>query len=169
MNEMNYEIVTEMSGPIHTYKYLNRNDPNEEYTVIYSVEGTRWKYSLVTFKPENIPDAPEMIVDTSGRYFTNKEERRLIYLPRSIDKWEIEFYSCKKKYNLYPCKAYLKNAGVVNLNEEFKNSTSMELELYLRVGQSIIGKGPRNSAYFWDIPDVDWWADFKEWCNEVLV
>ena len=56
--------------------------PNEEYIWI-TTSGTFKLYSLVTFKPANIDDAPLMVIDT----YRNKVT---IGLPRSVDEWEVK-------------------------------------------------------------------------------
>ena len=115
-----FEIVIDDSGDIVTYKYLNPNYrkhpgcPNslgEKYIQIYT-KGTRFLYSLVSFKPANIPGAPVMLVETTG-YKIN------FYLPQSVDEWEIRYYSITHPINPGEHVKYLKNAGVVNLNEYF--------------------------------------------------
>ena len=60
-----FNVVTEkLAGMPWTYEYCNMNGLNEKYIDIYT-KGTFWKYSFVTFKPANIPDAPTMVVDTN--------------------------------------------------------------------------------------------------------
>ena len=107
-----FEIVTWQEGTwkINSYKYLNTNDPDEQYIAIGAL-GTRC-HSQITFKAINISDAPVMVVDT---YYMAD-----IYLPRSVDDWEIKFYSTGEPRS-HPDldDKYLKNAGVVNLNEKF--------------------------------------------------
>ena len=140
-----FEDVFEVVDGVDTYKYLNLNDPDEKYTKIRCY-GTKFLYSHVTFRPHNIPDSPKMLV------YTYKGSRN-IFLPQSVDEWEIDYYSRPfHEPNIYV--KYLKNAGVINLNEYFRNCISMEFELELSIGQTIIGKGPRNSSYSWDIPSV---------------
>ena len=122
-----FEDVFEVVDGVDTYKYLNKNNPDEKYTDIHYV-GTFSLKSFVTLKPANIPDAPTMIVDTNGR--------GNIYLPQSVDEWEIKYYSrCFKKPSLTP--KYLKNAGVVNLNEFFGEHILDGLHLELSWGQCI--------------------------------
>ena len=107
-----FEIVTWQAGTwrVNSYKYLNTNDPDEQYIAIGAL-GTRW-HSQLTVQAVGIPNAPVMVVDT---YYMAS-----IYLPRSVDEWEIKFYSAGEP-RFYPDldDKYLKNAGVVNLNEKF--------------------------------------------------
>jgi hypothetical protein len=145
-----FEDVVEVVDGVDTYKYLNRNNLSEEYTLI-ETSGTHWLQSFVTFKPANIPDAPTMEVDTFS------DNHVYIYLPRSVDDWEIKYYSCEEEFNLYPCKAYLKNSGVVNLNEKFGGyiSQGCELDLMLSWGQCIWCPSGFPFSKIWYIPDVD--------------
>ena len=140
-------------GFYEKYKYRHLYNQSETYTVLWT-KGTRYFDSITTFKPVNIPDAPTMVVRTHNNAHMNKYDKIYFYLPQSVDEWIIKYYSSMGRLECNYSK-YLKNAGVVNLNEYFKNCISMELELHLSVGQTIVGKGPRNSAYSWDIPDVD--------------
>lgn len=85
-----------------------------------------------------------MLVDTSNPTY--------ICLTQSVDDWEIKYYS---RY-LYTCKPhtkYLKNAGVVNLNEYFGASISHDLKLELRTGQYIYPTD--NPDFKYTIPDAD--------------
>lgn len=109
---MSYEVVCTADGKYWSYKYRNVNDPNEKYTQIYT-DGSYNRYSLVTFEPANIPDAPKMSVNTTGA--------RYIYLPRCVDDWEIRYYYCYSDmdYGDHSRHKHLKYAGVVNLNEYF--------------------------------------------------
>ena len=96
------------------------------------------------FKPVNIPDAPVMLVDTSNPTY--------ICLTQSVDEWEIKYYSSPDSFS-QPDDKYLKNAGVVNLNEHFKGYIKDGLVLELSSGQFISQKfapWPR-----WSIPSVD--------------
>ena len=140
-------------GFYEKYKYRSLYNQSETYTLIYT-KGTRYCDSIVTFRPANIPDAPVMVVRTHNNAHSKKYDIIYFYLPQSVDDWEIKYYSSMGRLDCDYSK-YLKNAGIINLNEYFKNCISMELELHLSVGQTIVGKGPRNSAYSWDIPDVD--------------
>ena len=139
-----FEIVTdEVDGKPVTYTYFNQNDPNEKYIKIHT-SGTDWLKSFVTFKPANIKGAPVMIVDTNK--ITD------IKLPRSVDDWEIKVYSNFRDMSP-PYDKYLKNAGVVNLNEKFEKYIPDGLILELGWGQFISQKfapWPR-----WSIPSVD--------------
>jgi hypothetical protein len=92
------------------YKYCDINNPGVGYTTIY-VHCSR--YSLVTFTPANIPDSPLMIVQRDGGGVH-------VSLPRSVDEWEIKYYSCID---------HLKNAGVVNLKETFEEHIDKQLYL----------------------------------------
>ena len=71
--------------------------------------------------------------------------------------WEIKCYSCEEEFNLYPCKAYLKNSGVVNLNEKFGGyiSQGCELDLMLSWGQCIWCPSGFPFSKIWYIPNVD--------------
>ena len=99
-------------GGLHTCTYLNVNDPNERYIHLRSSHDI-WVCSLVTFRPANLPDAPTMVVDTS---YYKKE----IYLPHSIDEWEIKYYTSFWTHPCEPDPEYLDNAGVVNMKEVFR-------------------------------------------------
>jgi hypothetical protein len=139
-----FEIVVGANEYRKTYKYHNVNDPDEKYTRILTY-GTLWNYSLVTFKPANIPDAPEMVVDT-------KNGSKDIYLPQSVDVWDIKYYSHSSPMSS-PSHKYLKNAGIVNLNELLEGYTSSELILELSWGQFISQNFDPWNRY--NIPDVD--------------
>ena len=122
-----FEVLVDENIISDSYTYFNLNDPGEKYTEIFTT-GTYWLCSIVTFKPANIPDAPVMVVDTCGH--------RYIYLPRSVDEWEIKYYS-RFYNNAHPTPEYLKNAGVVNLNKFFGKYVSKGLHLELGWGQYI--------------------------------
>ena len=152
-----FEIVTDESGIIYSYEYRNVNDPDEEYFEILT-QGTTVMHSFVTFKPANIPDAPKMVVSTYGgikekiplpRQFSLP---RKFYLPKSVDEWEIKYYS---RFFFTPRldDKYLKNAGIVNLNEFLEGCTSSELILELSWDQFISQKFDPQHRY--NIPDVD--------------
>ena len=139
-----FKTVFGESDGRYAYTYCNVSNPNEEYICI-STLGTTWLYSLVTFKPANIPDAPTMVVDA---YY----KEAYIYLPRSVDEWEIMYFSSSAPLDKLD-RDYLKNAGVVNLNEKFRKDVKNGLVLELSSGQYIrrgILPWPR-----WSIPDVD--------------
>jgi hypothetical protein len=140
-----FEIVVGANEYRKTYKYRNVNDPDEKYTRILTY-GTLRKYSLVTFKPANIPDAPEMVVDT-------KNGSKDIYLPQSVDVWDIKYYSHSSPMSS-PSHKYLKNAGVVNLNEYFKGEFRNYLYLELSLGQYIQGDFSTIFDKRWSIPEV---------------
>ena len=141
-----FEVVTWEAGTwrVNSYKYLNTNDPDEQYIAIGAL-GTRW-HSQLTVQAANIPDAPVMVVDT---YYMAS-----IYLPRSVDEWEIKFYSAGEP-RLYPDldDKYLKNAGVVNLNEKF--GEYIEKGLYLELGSNQEFSSVMRPLHYWAIPDVD--------------
>lgn len=138
-----FEVVIDKSGYFESYTYLNVNNPDELYTDIYTY-GTCYLHSLVTFKPANIQGAPVMMVDT--------DKCGVIHLPRSVDDWEIKYYSSFESLSYLDPK-YLKNSGVVNLNQFFGKYISEGLTLELSQGQFIILQG-YPWAYF-HIPDVD--------------
>ena len=144
-----FEIVTDLDDMItaytvNKYTYSNKNNPNEKYTEIYT-EGTLYYSSLVTFKPVNIDGSPVMVVDT----YRNET---YIYLPRSVDDWEIKYYS--RTAPIYqPDDEYLENAGVVNLNQFFGEYIRDGLILKLRWNQVIC---PKFSSWpYYLIPDVN--------------
>jgi hypothetical protein len=144
-----FEIVHDDSQYYDTYKYCNVNDPDEKYINVFTV-GTHCLKSIVTFKPANIPDAPAMLVYTNGEVD--------IYLPKSVDEWEIKYYS-RFRHEPNICKEHLKNSGVVNLNEEFRESLSHEtwLNLMLSNGQYIFTLYSVNGHICgeqWDFPEV---------------
>ena len=135
------------------HKYLNASNPNEKYITIVT-EGTKFLHSLVTFKAVGIPDAPVMVVNTSDRDTSGHIINVRIYLPRSVDEWEIKYYS---KYGDLPplTDEYLKCAGVANLEHKFgKEIDEGEfLELELRSGQ-FIHRYDRFTWPRWSIPEV---------------
>ena len=133
----------EEEGDIYpTYKYCNMNNPDEKYIEI-CVGLSRWMYSLVTFKAANIEGAPVMVVDTDRLAY--------VYLPRSVDEWEIKYYS---KFGDKPplTDEYLKNAGVVNLNKKFGKYIEKRLVLERSMGQYIRPGNRWKPKYH--IPDV---------------
>jgi hypothetical protein len=82
-------------------------------------------------------------------------ENCVIYLSRSVDEWEIKYYSTYKDVtpqNLINDK-YLKNSGVINLKTYFEKDDWWDKYLKLRIsrGQYICG----DSGKVWYIPDVD--------------
>ena len=109
--DFNIVIDEDEDGFPLTYTYRNMNNLDEEYIRIFT-HGTVWLYSVVTFKPANIPDAPVMVVDTSNH-------KRSIHLTTTVDDWEIKYYSTAKSSVSLPDPDYLKNAGVVNLYKVF--------------------------------------------------
>ena len=125
-----------------TYKYYNKYTPGEKYIHIHT-KGTSWLYSLVTFKPANIPDAPKMYVYTNSKCD--------IYLPKSVDEWEIKYYS-RWRHEPNICIEDLKNAGNMNLKENFRHHVDEGLILELSKGQYIY---PQGMDYFsYDVPSV---------------
>ncbi len=124
-----YEVVVDMSGDTPSYKYYNVNDPNEKYIEIFTY-GTWWLNSTVTFKPVNItgPRVRIPVVCTSDPCY--------IYLPYSVDEWEIKYCSKFGGRPDYGDK-HLKNKCVINLHEYFGDSISDGLYLELRTEQSI--------------------------------
>jgi hypothetical protein len=140
-----FEIVHDCYYVYGTYKYYNTVDPDEKYIHIFT-EGTNWLKSYVSFKPANIPDAPVMMVNTDGI--------RSIKLPRCVDDWEIKYYSrfCGLM-PFHPTEKYLKNKGIVNLNEFFKDNIEKVIHLELSVWQYLVYTG--DLEHYWVIPDVD--------------
>ena len=138
--------IDEVDGKPVTYTYFNQKNLYDEYTVIYAY-GTVWKHSLVTFKAANIEGAPVMVVDTYCK-------EAYIYLPRSVDEWEIKYYH-GDSYNLaisYLDDKYLKNAGVVNLNKVFGNHVKDGLWLEIFYGLRI--ESLNNPSPIYRIPEV---------------
>lgn len=139
-----FEIVIDTSDDIWSYKYRNVNDPDEKYTEIHCGP-TIVLYSLVTFEPVGIPGAPRMVVDTN--------HIRHVYLPQSVDDWEIKYYS-RIFSEPSPSKKYLKNAGVVNLNEYFRGYIENGLNLVLSTDQCICPCDEYAELRYY-IPDVN--------------
>ena len=139
-----FEVFTDMNDKLNKYIYRNTDNPFEKYIEIYT-PGTQYLHSLVTFKPANIEGAPVMVVDTY-------KKRAVIYLPRIVDDWEIKFYSNSEPLS-HPDPDYLKNAGVVNLNEKFEKYIPDGLILELGWGQFISQKFAPWPRY--SIPSVD--------------
>jgi hypothetical protein len=149
-----FEVVIDESGDIPTYKYYDHAVQYEKYIHIIT-EGTSWLKSIVTFKPDNYPYAPVMVVDTNSKCD--------IYLPRSVDKWEIKYYSNFRKMSP-PYDKYLKNSGVLNMRYSFlpwcQNGGTLGLELssdqYLWGYSTEFYPGYYVFNYHeWKIPDVD--------------
>ena len=116
-----FEVGIYKTEPSHghaTYKYWNLNNKSEVYTYIatgYSI----FLDTQVTFKPANIPDAPVMEVNT---WLTEAQ----IYLPRSVDEWEINCYICHCPLTYDDAPTYrhvyhLIAADVININEFIEN------------------------------------------------
>ena len=138
-----FEIVVD-NPEVNKYKYFNVNNQSEKYTEIYT-QGTYALRSFVTFKPANIPDAPMMVVNT--------DHERFIYLPRSVDVWEIKYYTYKGVlHSLVP--KYLKNTCTINLNEVFGDHVEDGLWLELNIGQYISGINAGHCAVSWAFFDV---------------
>ena len=142
-----FEIVTRKDGEYTNYEYHNVNNPVEEYTrIIPGNIKCGWR-SFVTFKPANIEGAPVMVVDTYCK-------EAYIYLPRSVDEWEIKYYH-GDSYNLaisYLDDKYLKNAGVVNLNKVFGDHVKDGLWLEIFYGLRI--ESLNNPSPIYRIPEV---------------
>ena len=132
-----YKAPWDEYGHYEKYKYRALYNQSEEYIVIYT-SGTLWMDSFVTFKPANIPDAPTMVVRTHPNAHMVKYDVIYFYLPRSVDEWEIKYYSDPGRM---PDNWYnrLKNAGVINLNKEFGEyiTKGSWLKLELSTGQYI--------------------------------
>ncbi len=144
--------VSDKNNGYDTYAYLNVNDPYEKYIHIHT-PGTIWMLSAVTFKPHNIPDAPVMVVDTHGS--------RDIYLPYSVDEWEIKYYSSDWSLVRIDDEC-LKNEGVLNFKQIFHKYLSYVLKMELRIDTWIyvcyleyVGNNCYSRAIIWAIPDVD--------------
>ena len=137
-----YIDVLDESGDIPSYTYKNWAYLNEEYIHIVTY-GTKILYSMVTFRPVNIPDAPKMVVYTNGKCD--------IYLPQSVDEWEIKYYS-RWRHEPNICVEHLKNSGVVNLNKHFGKYIEKGLILKLSTGQFIYSV--QRTTLYWDIPSV---------------
>ena len=138
-----FEDVFEKVDGVDTYKYLNLNNPDEKYFKIHC-DGTIILHSMVTFKPANIPDAPKMLV------YTYKGSRN-IFLPQSVDEWEIEYYS-RFLHEPNICVEHLKNSGVANIHKVFTKYTEKGLILELSAGQFIYSV--QRTALYWNMPSV---------------
>ena len=139
-----FNVVSgEKEGKVNTYTYRNMNNPDETYFEIYTM-GTHYLYSVVTFKPANIPDAPVMKVYTDNRVY--------IFLPRSVDEWEIKYYSNTTPSTLND--KCLKCAGVVDLNEFFGEFIETGLYLELSMDQCIHPPNYSDILCYY-IPSVD--------------
>ena len=148
-----FEVVTwkDEDGTIMSYMYYNMKSPDEEYIKI-TTKGTGYLCSLVTFKAANIEGAPVMVVYTSSNKGVKFKAPVYIYLPRSVDEWEIKYYSAFGEYPSTDNK-YLKNAGVVNLNKVF--GEYIEKGLYLELGSNQEFSSVMRPLHYWAIPDVD--------------
>ena len=138
------------SSKLSTYTYRNLNNMSEEYIWI-NTTGTNNMFSYVTFKPANIPDAPTMVVDTGGSTLA-LPALVTIYLPRSVDEWEIKYYSRLTEYPTITDEC-LKNAGTVNLNKFF--GEYIRHGLFMRLSMTQCLHTVQYSSYYWFIPDVD--------------
>lgn len=139
-----FEDVFEVVDGVDTYTYLNLNDPDEKYTKI-QCSRTYILNSFVTFRPHNIPDAPKMLVHTN-------KGSRYIYLPKSVDEWEIDYYS-RFWHEPNICDEHLKCSGVVNLNEYFGKYIEKGLNLCFSTNQDI--SSVQRPLRYWSIPDVE--------------
>ena len=137
------EVILKVDGVV-TYKYLNLNDPDEEYIKI-ECGSTYILESFVTFRPHNIPDAPKMLVHTN-------KGSSIIYLPKSVDEWEIDYYS-RFRHEPNICDEHLKCSGVVNLNTYFGKFIKKGLDLILSSSQSI--SSVQRPTLYWAIPAVN--------------
>jgi hypothetical protein len=137
-----YKVLT-CYPEMDTYFYFNVKNQNEKYIDIFT-KGTAWQYSLFTFKPANDPLAPEMVINP--RYV------RYIYLPQSVDEWEIKYYN---KYGdlSYPDPKYLRRSGIINLNEFFEGY--IPNGLYLDASMRCYISARRNHRVIWSIPGVN--------------
>ena len=160
-DDFEVDILKDEDGTIMSYMYYNMKSPDEEYIKI-TTKGTTILCSLVTFRPVNIPGAPVMVVNTDGV--------RFIDLPRSVDEWEIKYYS---KFGGEPGidNEYLKCYGIVNLNKKFEKYIEKGLYLALKQDQVITCMYPPYPSPKYYIPSVPDWRkeEFDECCNEVLV
>ena len=139
------EVVKDEDDTIKSYKYRNILNRSEEYIKI-TTDSTNYLFSLVTFKPANIDYwSPLMVVDTCNE--------TTIYLPRCVDEWEIKYYSKFGGPIDQPDDKYLKNAGVVNLNEHFGKYIEKGLYLEVKWGQWL--HSVQRTSCYWCIPDVD--------------
>ena len=105
-----------------------------------------------------------MVVDT-GESTLLLTARVSIHLPRSVDEWEIKYYSAFGKRLKNPDSKYLKNAGVVSMYDTFRPwyRNGGDLWLELSEGQYIWGLYMYQvwdtfeiTYHKWNIPDVDW-------------
>ena len=144
------DVDKDEDGVIQSYTYRNILNKSEEYIKISS-KGTTILCSLVTFEPVNVPYTPRMVVHTTDCYDIKVNSPVYIYLPKSVDEWEIKYYSHHRSFYTQEPK-YLKNAGTINLNEYFGEYIWDGLYLELGVDQKIF---PLDSPEpCWSIPDV---------------
>ena len=158
--EVVIESVEDNTGcRYNTYTYCNMNNLTEQYVYIRT-HGTAVLFSLVTFKPANIPDAPTMVVNTGSNNIFHYEHER-IYLPRSVDEWEIKYYSNSEPL-LKPDRDYLKNAGVINMKEFIEGyfmkgvwfDAFIEKGFYLELSKGQYLYSCKHPSYGWSIPEV---------------
>ena len=142
-----FEVDVEEGYYYKTYTYTYVDKPKEKYIEIIT-DGTYGMYSYVTFKPINIKNASVMVVDTG-----NTDKLITIYLPRSVDEWEIKYYSCFDSFS-QPDDKYLKNAGTVNLKKFFEKCISEGLWLELSLGQYIASSHKVITGIRYSLPDV---------------
>ena len=140
------DIVSGASGA--SYDYHNINNRTEKYTQIW-VSQYLSSNSLITIRPANIPDAPTMIVKGGVHGW--------VYLPQSVDEWEFKYY-CSTEPLSQPDPMYLKNAGVINLNEHFgktiKHKIDHENVLDLGYAYRLYIKSTHWPYPIWCIPEV---------------
>ena len=158
-----FEVDIYKTEPSHghaTYKYWNLNNKSEVYTYI-ATDHTIFLDSQITFKPANIPDAPEMVVNTWCK-------DAQIYLPRSVDEWEIKCYicHCALTYDDSPSSRvhhyHLICADVIDINEfiEYYRKTGGRFDIFMAKGLGFqVGLWPclyslANRNYYRYIPYV---------------
>ena len=109
-------------------------------------------FSYVTFKPANIEGAPVMVVNT-GESTLALPAKVSIYLPMSVDEWEIKYYSRLNEYPLLTDE-YLKNAGTINMNEQFGHYIRYGLSLELSLNQRLHAVQCPSCSVCWLIPEA---------------
>ena len=148
-----FSIVKWKADKVEYFGYICERTPHDEYIHIFP-SGTSVLNSLVTFKPANIPDAPEMVIDTSGVCIdaSGRHPSKMIKLCSCVGEWEIKYYSRFWSKLDKPDPEYLKNSGVIHLNWYFRDAIRKGswLELQISAGQYITDSwGLR-----WSIPSV---------------
>lgn len=140
------DIVSVHSGA--SYNYHNINNRTEMYTQIW-VSKYLSSNSLITIRPANIPDAPTMVVKGGVRGW--------VYLPQSVDEWEFKYY-CSTEPLSQPDPMYLKNLGIINLNEHFGKTIKHKID-----HENVLDLGYADRLYIesthwpyptWHIPEV---------------